>query len=100
MFCTFMCKRLEASFNETNNVVIVTVTWISMMNVKSLQKPHVKLGIMPDLRPFLSWHDSFKILGSSKVRLLEVDQYVCFVHIIVPQPNSSCLTGYCPFQSG
>jgi hypothetical protein len=81
MFCTLMCKRLETSFNETNNVVIVTVTWISMMNVKSPQKSYVKLGVMPDLRPFLSWHNSFKIHVSSQVRLLEVDQYVCFLHI-------------------
>lgn len=95
-----MRKRLVPSFDETNNVVIVTVTWISMMNVKSLQKAHVKLGVMPDLRPFLSWHDSFKIRGSNKVSLLEVDQSVCFSPYVVPQSNSSCLTGYCPVQAG
>ncbi len=54
MFHTFMGKRLETSFNETNNIVVVTVTWISVMNVRSLQKFHVKLGVMPDVRPFLS----------------------------------------------
>ncbi len=36
MLCAFMCKRLQTSFNETNNVVIVAVTWIRVMNVISL----------------------------------------------------------------
>jgi hypothetical protein len=61
MFCAFVGKGLETSFNEANNVVIVTVTWISMMNVKSLQKPHIKLGIMPDFGPFLHWHDASRV---------------------------------------
>ena len=53
----FMGKGLKTSFDETNHVVIVTVTRIGVMNIERLQKSDVKPSVMPDLRPFLSWHD-------------------------------------------
>ncbi len=60
MFFTFMGKGLEPSFDQPDDVVIVTVARIGMVNVKSLQKLHGKLGVIPDLRPFLSCHNRSK----------------------------------------
>ena len=65
-----MSKRLETAFDQANHVVIVTVARVGMLHVKSLQKLHVKLGMMPDVRPFLYWHDRSKnpIPGKSSYR--------------------------------
>ena len=63
MFDTLVCKRLETSFDETNDIVIVTVTWKCMLNIRGLQELHVKPWVIPDLGPFLSQHDSFTTRG-------------------------------------
>jgi len=34
------------------------VTWICVLNIMSLQKLDIKLGVMPDFRPFLCLHDT------------------------------------------
>jgi len=51
-----MRESLEPALDDADNVIIVTVAWKGVIDVKSLQKPHVKLAIMPDFRPFLSLH--------------------------------------------
>ena len=60
MFCAFVRKRLETSLDEANYVVIVTVAGKGVINVKSLQKPYVKLGVMPDFGPFSRLHSVFQ----------------------------------------
>jgi hypothetical protein len=37
----------------------VAVAGIGVMNVESLQKAHLKPGVMPDFSPFLNLHNSF-----------------------------------------
>ncbi len=56
MAAASVCESLETSLDEADNVIIVTVAWKGVVDVESLQKLYVKLGIMPDFSPFLSLH--------------------------------------------
>src|SRR5262245_14746561 len=65
MFHAPMGERLETSFDHANDIVLVTVTWIRMLNVKRLQQSYVELSVMPDMRPFVCRHDRTKMRDTS-----------------------------------
>jgi hypothetical protein len=56
-----MGKRLETTLHETDNIVIVAMPGKGVVNIKSLQKSQVKLGIMPNFRPFFRLHPAARI---------------------------------------
>src|SRR6266487_4332651 len=59
MLCALVGKRLMTSLNEGNHIIVVTVTRISMLNIISVQKSNIELGVMPDFRPFLGLHNVY-----------------------------------------
>src|SRR5215207_1539829 len=56
IFCAFVRKRLATMLNEADHIIVMAMTRIGMLNVMRVQKPEIKLGIVPDFRPFLCLH--------------------------------------------
>src|SRR5512142_2308246 len=52
-----MRKGLIASLDQGNDIIIMAMTWTSMLNIISLEKLNIELAIVPDFRPFLALHN-------------------------------------------
>jgi hypothetical protein len=69
IFCAFVRKRLPASRDEAEHVIIMTVPWISMLHIIRVQQFDIKLWGMYDFRPFLGLHkNSVAVLYHSRSR--------------------------------
>ena len=56
MFCALVRKRLTASCNQTDHIIIMTMPRIGVLDIISMQKLNIELGVMRDFRPFLGLH--------------------------------------------
>jgi hypothetical protein len=101
MFCAFapqscgvVGKGLQASSNHTDHVIIVAMARKGVIDVIRPQSPDVKLGMVPDFRPFFGLHLESRNTRKNElcwlVNLSFIDAYV------VPYSIPGCLAEYCP----
>jgi hypothetical protein len=57
VLCTFVRKGLAALLDNTDDIIVVTMSRVGMLDVIRVQQLNIELRVMPDFRPFSRLHD-------------------------------------------
>jgi len=49
MLCFVVRKGLSALLDQTDYIIVMTMAWIGVFNVISVQQPNIEFGMMPNL---------------------------------------------------